>query len=177
MSGKALNHAADDIGRISGRGGGHTRKRGLGRGKITLLVMVLIPAGLLFLPTTMLLVVGMVPSLVALIVDRDPEKYAAIAVAPINFCGVLPFIITLWQRGHEMRDSVNLLSDPLNWLIMFGAAAVGWAIFFAVPPGVAALLAHRNEAEIKRLTERQEKLVEEWGPEVAHGSVAASAKG
>ena len=176
MSSNALNQSAGGIASRSGMPGSPARKHGIGRANITVLAVFLIPAGLLFLPTTLLLVLGLVPTLVALIVDRDPERYAAIAVAPVNFCGVLPLIMTLWQRGHDMREAVNLLSDPLNWLIMFGAAAVGWAIFFAVPPVVASFLAQRNETEIKRLTEHQEKLVEEWGPEVTQGAAHPSVK-
>ena len=168
MASKTMNPAA-------GGRRGSDRKGGISRGKVTILIIFLIPAGLLFLPTTVVLLVGLVPSLVALIIDRDPEKYAAITVAPINFCGVLPLIFTLWQQGHEFRHAIGLLSDPVNWLIMFGAAAVGWVIFFCVPPAVAALLTHMNEAEIKRLTAHQEKLVEEWGPEVAQRSLLAEA--
>jgi hypothetical protein len=144
------------------------------RAGLVLLVLFLIPAALLFLPSTLVLAIGMAPTLVALVVDRDPEKYAAITVGPVNFCGVLPSLIVLWQSGHEMSGAVRLLADPLNWVVMFGAAAAGWVILFTVPPAVAAFLVHRNEAEIKRLTAHQEDLVEEWGPEVAQSASAMS---
>jgi hypothetical protein len=174
MASKALTRHTGQTAGIPSLPGREKPKRRVSRAGLVVLALFSIPAALLFLPTTLLLAIGMVPTLVALVVDRDPEKYAAITVGPINFCGVLPSAISLWQAGHEMSQAVALLAEPLNWLIMYGAAAAGWMIYFTLPPAVAAFLAHRNESEIKSLTEHQEKLVEEWGPEVAQSAVNLS---
>jgi len=150
-------------------------RRRRGAGGLLVLLLFLIPAAALFMPTALIVLVGMVPTLVALIVDRDPEKFAAITVGPINFCGVLPAALALWQGQHSVDRASAILSDPNTWLIMYGAAAAGWLIYFTVPPAVGAFIAHRNEVEIKRLTDHQERLVEEWGPEVA--ALAAGSNG
>jgi hypothetical protein len=141
------------------------------------LLLFVLPAAALFMPTTLIVLVGLVPTLVALIVDRDPEKFAAITVGPINFCGVLPAALALWQGEHSVERASAILAEPNNWLIMYGAAAVGWLIYFSVPPAVGAFMAYRNEIEIKRLTDHQEQLVEEWGPEVAAQAAGTDAAG
>ena len=131
--------------------------------------LFLLPAGALFLPTTLLFAVGLIPTVVAVIVDRDPEKYAAITVGPLNFCGVLPAALELWETGHTVDRALDLITDPVTLLVMCSAAGVGWLVFYAVPPLVAGVIVARNEQEIKRAREHQDKLGAEWGDEVAAG--------
>lgn len=140
---------------------------------IALLLMFLALAAGLFLPTSVLLITGMIPTFVALLVDQDPDKYAAITVAPVNFCGILPSAIALWSGENTLPQALRLLSEPVNWLTMYGAAAIGWMLFFAIPPIIATFVVRRHEGEISRLTEHQEKLAEEWGAEVAGPSLQA----
>ena len=144
------------------------RPRSAGKGAmIVLLLMFMALAAGLFLPTSIVLGAAMVPTIVALLTDQDPEKYATLTVGPLNFCGVLPMAITLWSGENSLTQALRLLSDPVNWLMMYGAAGLGWMLFYMIPPVVAAFVVRRHEAEIARLTEHQEKLVEEWGAEVA----------
>lgn len=140
---------------------------------IALLLMFLALAAGLFLPTSVLLITGMIPTFVALLVDQDPDKYAAITVAPVNFCGILPSAIALWSGENTLPQALRLLSESVNWLTMYGAAGIGWMLFFAIPPVIASVVVRRHEGEIARLTEHQEKLVEEWGAEVAGPSLQA----
>ena len=146
------------------------KKRSGSAGKgalIFLMLMFLALAAGLFLPTSIVLATAMVPTIVALLIDQDPEKYAAITVGPLNFCGALPTAITLWSGSNSVQEALRLLSEPVNWLMMYGAAGVGWMLFYTIPPVVSSIVVRGHEAEVARLTEHQAKLVEEWGPEVA----------
>ncbi len=156
---------------------GPAPRRRRGAGGLLIVFLFALPGAALFLPTTLLVMVGLVPTLVALIVDRDAEKFAAITVGPVNFCGVLPAALALWQGAHSVDRAMTILAEPAYWLVMYGAAAAGWLIYFSVPPAVGAYLAHRNEVEIERLTEHQERLVEEWGPEVAAQALGTGGAG
>ncbi len=145
---------------------------GLGRSKaplpgLLLVLVLLVPAALMFLPSALLLAIGMLPTMVAVIIDRDPDKYAPITVGPLNFCGVLPFLIELWRGRHTLDHAASLMGDPLTLMIMYVAAGFGWLLYYAVPPVIAAITTARNDAEIKRMQEHQAKLIEEWGEAVA----------
>lgn len=131
------------------------------------LLLVLLPLGIVVLPTTVLMGVGLIPTLVAAVVDRDPEKSAALTVGAMNLCGVMPFAIELWQSGHLLEQSLGLLATPYTWLVMYGAAAIGWGFYFAIPPLVAGFVTMRDEDKARRLEQDRDALVEEWGPEVA----------
>ena len=115
----------------------------------------------------MLLGIGMMPTFVAMLTDRRKEKYATLCVGGMNFTGVLPFMIILWTEDHSYDKAFSLIADPFTWLVMFGAAALGWAIYFVAPGIVGMFIGIRTEQRIERLRRRQRELVEEWGPGVA----------
>ncbi|WP_044560553.1 hypothetical protein [Azospirillum sp. B4] len=128
--------------------------------------VLLLPLGALVMPTSVLTVIGMVPTIVAWIVDRDPDKPAAVTVGALNICGVMPFCIQLWQHGHTMDYASSLLVQPVTWLVMYSAAGVGWLLYFGIPPLVAGWSVARDQARIRELDEERQALVEEWGVEV-----------
>lgn len=125
--------------------------------------------GLAVLPTTMLFLVGMAPTIVALLVDRDREKYAAITVGSLNFCGVVPSALTLWFGTHTIDQALSLLGNPFNWLLMYFSAGLGWVLYHAVPPVVAMFLTMKSEREMQALKDRQQELIAEWGDGVTSG--------
>ncbi|HSK39212.1 MAG TPA: hypothetical protein VK943_05550 [Arenibaculum sp.] len=133
----------------------------------TVALVLLLPLVMLFMPTALLMAVGLVPTMVAFIVDRDPDKTAPMTVGAMNFVGVMAFAISLWRTGNTLDGALALLADPFTWLGMYGAAGVGWALYHGIPPAVAMWIAVRAQAKITRIEGRQDELVEEWGPEVS----------
>ena len=122
--------------------------------------------GIVFFPTIILLTIGMAPSLVAFMTDRRAGKYAARTVAYLNLAGCLPFALRMWVGSHTLDAAFQILSDPMNWFVMYSAAAVGWLIYFCTPPIVAGYMAVTHEVRNKTLDTRQEALIKEWGAEV-----------
>ena len=120
----------------------------------------------IILPTLTLFLIGMIPTAIALLVDKDRQKASAACIAAMNAAGVTPFVIDLWTKGQTMENVFQILRDPSSWLVMLGAAAVGQLIFFAVPQAVALLWLARSETRLKVLKKNLESLKESWGPEV-----------
>lgn len=134
---------------------------GLGTNLVGLSVLL----GLLFVvtPTALLLAVGMAPTLVAVFIDRTPGNYAARCVGACNLAGVLPALRSLWVEGHYMATAKMLLNDPLIWMQMYGAAAVGWFLFWGIPTMAVFFSNARRERQVKRLQDRQGAWAGEWG--------------
>lgn len=145
---------------------GKAKRKGGGRHIWTFLLLIL-PAALVVLPTTIVFGVGMIPTIVAFVVDRDPEKPAPITVGGLNFCGCMPYAIDLWKHGHTIGAAAKVFADPLAWLVMYGAAAIGWAFYYGIPPMVANAEVMRAEKRIEVLRKKKVALVQEWGPQVA----------
>jgi len=144
-----------------------SKHRKKGGSRVWLFLLLILPAALVILPTSILFGIGMIPTMVAYVIDRDPEKSAPITVGGLNFCGCMPFAIELWKHNHTIMAAMKVFGDPLSWLVMYGAAAVGWAFYYGIPPAIASAEIMRAEKRIDSLRQKKVKLVQEWGPDVA----------
>lgn len=150
------------------------RKGGLLFFCIMIIVGAIVPFGL----PTLLLCLGLLPTLVALITDTDPKKSAAAAIGFLNVAGVAPFILELWEKGQTMENAMQIVLDSTTWLIMLGAAALGQLLIYAVPPVVASMTLMKLEARLRLLRDGLSQLKEIWGPDVAtHKAVDQVQKG
>lgn len=139
-----------------------------GPGKIVSFFMLVgtVTVMVVSLPMFMVIVAGMVPTVVAYFVDREPEKYAPVAVGAFNMVGVLPFILDLWTGAANISAAIDLLINPFTWLIMYGAASLGWVMYLGLPSFAAVWLEASAESQIGRLRKEQAKLIEDWGEDL-----------
>lgn len=143
------------------------KKKGGKAGFILILILFGVSAPLL-MPTWTLVLIGMLPTFVALITDNDPQKSSTGAVGAMNFAGLTPFILDLWMKGQTMENTMHILRESSSWLIILGAAAVGQMIVFAVPQAMTSLTLAHAESRLKILKKNLEQLQASWGPDVAN---------
>lgn len=118
---------------------------------------------LLALPTTMVLAVGMAPTMTAFLGDRTPGRFLTKCVAGMNFAGVIPSLYNLWITGHDLSTAMKVVTDVYAWLLMYGAAGMGWLLFLGLPGAVAMFRALNAKRRIYVLREKQKDLINEWG--------------
>ena len=106
---------------------------------------------------------GMMPTLVARIIDRSHKHAATFCVAGMNFCGVFPYLMKLWTENHSLQGAGDILTDVFALLAMYGAAAFGWMLFVVIPPGVITFLNVMAQRRVALLRTRQREIIEEWG--------------
>lgn len=148
------------------RGAGKPRGKNTGGAVITLAVIVISVLALTALPLCILLVAGLLPTVVAVLIDRHKRRYLARTVGAMNLAGVTPGALHLWEAGVTFTSLQEVIGNPYTWLIMYGAAAIGWVLYFCVPPVVAMVMEVKVEEQKRRLDARAKQLVEEWGEEV-----------
>lgn len=146
--------------------GGTAAGAGINWGRLSLLLVVSLPAVVVLLPTAILVFVLSLPTIVAFLVDRTRERYLVATVGLLNLCGLLPALIELWDRGQSIDNAFRLLTDMLYWLIAFGAAGIGWAIFVCLPPLVTSYYGLMAQRRVLALRKRQKQLIEAWGEDV-----------
>lgn len=132
----------------------------------TLVIIVGTVLAITALPLCVLFVVGMMPTLVAAIVDRDRSRYLARAVAAMNLAGLVRPVLAVLHIGLNLASVEHVLSDPETWLVMYGAAAIGWLITLGMPSIARLLVDIRADQMQRQLQERADELVKEWGDEV-----------
>ncbi|HUB96413.1 MAG TPA: hypothetical protein VL993_10870 [Stellaceae bacterium] len=119
------------------------------------------------LPLFMILLAGLVPTAVAALIDRHPGRYLIRTVAPVNLAGTVLPALTLFETGFGLSGGLHVLADPRNWLVMYGAAAVGWGLHWAMPQIARVVLDVMASQAEQRLRRRADQLVAEWGADVS----------
>lgn len=145
-----------------------SRQNRAGKGTMKIVLVMAIIGGIIpFGVPTLLICAGLLPTLVALFTDTDPDKSSTATIGFMNLAGVLPFLVDLWKKGQTMDVAIVILREPRTWLIMFGAAAIGHLLLFIIPPIMTSMTISRMESRLSSLKEGLEQLRAIWGPEVA----------
>lgn len=139
------------------------------RGRSNLTWMLVVGTFLLVIaaPTMIVVFFGMLPTLVAYIIDRSSQKSATFCVGSINFIGVFPYVMDLWFDLNTIDAALNFVTDLFAMLVMYSAAAFGWLLFMTMPTVVASFVTVLQQRKVAQLRGEQKKLIEEWGGEVA----------
>ena len=136
-------------------------------GAATIFMIALTVLAVVALPLCLLLLAGMIPAMVSVLLDRYRARYLTRTVGAMNLAGIAPLALQLWNGGFTLAGAISLLSNPLNWLMMYGAAALGWGLFFVTPPLARIIVDLRADQAQSDLKARAEQLIAEWGEEVA----------
>lgn len=109
---------------------------------------------------------GMLPSIVALIVDRSHRKDAFKTVTSMNLAGVLPYLYELWLQGNTVESVQNMVGQMEVWLVIYAAAGAGWIMTWFGPRASQVVMEMVALLQTARLEASQKHLVDEWGPEI-----------
>lgn len=125
------------------------------------------------MPTLVVVFFGMLPGLVALLVDRARGKYGAISIITLNFAGLFPYLLKLWSKSQSLESAVTVIADVFTLLVIYGAAGAGLAIYMIVPTTIASVFQVLSQHRIVVLRDQQRKILEEWGESIARPEAAS----
>ena len=109
---------------------------------------------------------GMLPSIVAFILDRGAGRFASQTITACNFIGILPFLFDIGLNYEKSIAAKEAMMDPLTWLVIYGFSIIGLMLIFVLPNITAIIYTVKAEIQLKKLLDEQERLTEEWGDEV-----------
>lgn len=141
------------------------KKKKLGLQGQILLIGCLITA-VVFSSMSILLFIGMIPTIVSAAVDRSKFHLRTWTVGVMNFAGCVPFMLEVWKKGATIELSLNYISQPRTIVVMFAAAAMGYVIDWAVTNLVASVMIQRGKSRQKDIDKQQKDLIQRWGPEI-----------
>ncbi len=134
----------------------------------TILVMVVLSV-LIFIGFTHVAIIvaaGMMPGIVASILDSRPGKYASKTVLMFNLSGMLPQFASIIMSSAPNTTAQGMLTNPYTWLWVYMFAAFGWVLVHFIPQIVFLYLSLRAEYTVKKLHGFQDTLLNEWGEEI-----------
>jgi len=141
-----------------------------GGGTMVLGFLALFAAFILMLvsmASLVLVVFGLLPTFVAVLVDRSAQRFAFFSVFAMNFAGIFPHLLDLWMGSNSMSVAIDSLTDVFSLFTMYSAAALGWVLFAVTPPIVTTVMTFIAQRRISILRGAQKKLLAEWGDDVA----------
>jgi hypothetical protein len=143
------------------------KKKGNRAFKLSLLILTTLLSGLVFSSVALVLLFGMMPTLVAAVVDQSKTYLKTMTVGFMNFAGCAPFLVMVWQQGSTMDAAIDILKDPQTIVVMYFAAAMGYMIDWAMTGIVSSIMVQRGRARLKDIEKHQNVLKERWGVEVS----------
>lgn len=134
------------------------------------LMVAAMGCAILFMPTAIILLFGMLPTLAANLIDKTLQKSRVISVGMLNFAGCMPFLLELWLSAHPngFGQALSIIIQPKTGIIIYSVAAAGYAIEAAVTNMVATLMQQRATARIRAIDNELDELVERWD-EIVNG--------
>jgi hypothetical protein len=121
---------------------------------------------LISLPTVILGFFGLLPTIVAWVVDRSSQKYAMFCVLGMNLSGLLPFLMEIWFENHSVDAATRIMTNVFDLMVIYGAAGFGWMLYVALPPVVTTFLTVMSERRVTVLKSNQKTIIDEWGKSV-----------
>jgi len=143
-----------------------------------LFTVVLLAASVVFQASTLILLIGMMPTIVAFLIDKSKSKNFTLTVGAMNISGVIPFLITLWTgpEGNTLATSLDIIGNPVTIIVIYSLAGTGWMINWAMSSIVSAMVVKRAQSRLEEIKKRKARLIERWGEEVS-GDIPLDAYG
>lgn len=130
------------------------------------IVIGLMTLAIISLPTLLLIFFGLMPSIVALVIDRTDGRYATFCVLGMNLSGLFPYLTDVWFQVHTTDMAIQIMTNAFNLLIIYGSAGFGWMLYIALPPVITTFLSAMSQRRVAVLREKQAQIIEEWGESV-----------
>lgn len=135
--------------------------------KLILPVMILLSfiSVLLLKMGAIFVLLALLPSVVAYYMDRDPHLSTLKTVVACNLAAILPVLYPMLKAGFmfEPYNTYAVIVDPLNWIIAYVGAAMGWALIFLCRFIARFVVTVAYEVQIHELERAQKHLIKEWG--------------
>lgn len=133
---------------------------------------------ILFKASLLFVLLALMPSIMAYIVDYEKGKYTFKVVCSGNVSASLPTLLPMFKSMNNSHkfDMTAVLLDPKVWLFIYMGAGAGWALIYLCKFISRFVVTMKFEYNIKSLENTQEMLIEEWGDKIKAAGVAAEAE-
>lgn len=119
-----------------------------------------------FMPTFILLLGGMIPSMIAYIFDTTRKKSKAKTVSYMNLAGCFIVGMELWSGDNSIDAAIGIFLQPVNWVVMYGMGMAGWILIKCLNPFITSYLRLNYQIQQRNLRKRRKQLLSEWGEPV-----------
>lgn len=113
-----------------------------------------------------LLLIGLLPSVLAHLVDNSTNRSKFHTVFAFNLSGCIPFLAELINEDNNKAAIKEMIADPQTLISIYMSAGFGYAVVAASSVVAAWLVNTLNSRKSGHIISIQDQLVEEWGKEI-----------
>ncbi len=122
------------------------------------------------LPFTIVLLIGMLPTLTILLTDpRNNPKL--IIVGCFNLAGVFVYILDIISN-FSIAYAFVVVTNIFNLIIMLSSAALGLIIYSEIPNIFLFFSKISAQKRLENINKKLEKLAEEWGSDILNNQIS-----
>ena len=108
-------------------------------------------------------VASMLPTIVAIAIDRNNHKCASATICSFNLMGALPYIVQLWQSAAINIAAKYIIADVMTWVVVYGVSIIGVLLYVTVPMVLGRVMILRAQLKIRSLNNKIENIASSWG--------------
>ncbi|MES2214978.1 MAG: hypothetical protein V4485_03035 [Pseudomonadota bacterium] len=106
---------------------------------------------------------AMLPSVVAIFVDRTDHKCSSATICSFNLIGTLPYIIRLWDSSDLATAVQTTITDIRTWFMIYGVTLVGHIVYWLLPLIFSKLYVTKFQIHSSFLQADRDRICADWG--------------
>ncbi len=147
-----------------GKGNKKNKKSGFG---FFLSLVVLAVIAILFWSSSLLIIIGMIPTFVAWVLDKSYQKSKTLTIGALNFAGCFPYLVDIWKAAEPMAQSLRSITDPVTIIVIYSAALLGYIINYFTVIAVSSHISEKAKKRILAIEKEKAELEKRWGKKVS----------
>ncbi len=134
--------------------------------QVLVALLMLVMLGIAFAGAALFLFLCMIPTYIALFIDRQLPRTLGLTVGAANLAGTVPNFLEVLKLNNNPGNALSFALQPSTLAMAYAGAGIGWLIHLAVTRFVALVIVSKAEMRIQKLAKREQVLIERWGPEI-----------
>lgn len=134
-----------------------------------LLIFGLVVLSFTALPTVIILLIGLMPTITTILTDSKNINKITI-IGCFNMAGAFVCLVNLLNQ-YSAHQAITILGNVFNIIIVLGTAALGMVIYFELPSLFVIISKSSAQRRLHNIENKLEKITSEWGQEIMNDVV------
>ena len=107
-------------------------------------------------------VAAMLPTLVAVAVDKKGNKSLSAVICTFNLIAVMPYLSEMWHSANVNAVAKWIIGDIGTWMTICFIALIGQLLILFLPGLVSILYKARSKLQVEALEKQRDGILNEW---------------
>ncbi len=107
-------------------------------------------------------IAAMLPTILAIFIDKNSHKCLSATLCTFNLIGVLPYLMKMWNSSSIDYVSKQILADVNTWMVIYGAAFIGQLLYISIPLLILRIYTTKVHMQVMKYRKEQQELCTKW---------------